>query len=150
MIECRFRELLTSDKFRCHNQSCFDVIPSTIGSMACERCERLGYADRYCNDGWRPSGKSDVQVAQGPGAYFHALVKECTGQEISSGCNCAAHISEMNAQGWLWCVTNWRTILGWVNEEADKRRAQGTEVTVSKFKCLKALVGLRKKHEAKT
>lgn len=57
----------------------------------------------------------------GPGTALHAALKRF-GITATPGCRCHRHIREMNERGIDWCLANVETIVGWLEEEARRRR----------------------------
>lgn len=56
----------------------------------------------------------------GPGTELKRLLARIG---ITKGsCACNAHAAEMDAKGADWCIENIDTIVGWLREEAEKRR----------------------------
>lgn len=47
------------------------------------------------------------------------------GQRTTSGCRCQERVGIMNAKGCDWCEQNIETIVGWLAEEAEKRKLLG-------------------------
>lgn len=61
------------------------------------------------------------QAAHGPGTQLHRLLKRITGEGVTASCGCKSHIAEMNRNGPAWCRENVETIVGWLEEEIDRR-----------------------------
>ena len=60
-------------------------------------------------------------LGEGPGTELKRLLA-LVGITASEGCSCYRHAVEMNRQGVDWCAANVDTIVGWLREEAAKRR----------------------------
>lgn len=60
-------------------------------------------------------------AARGPGSELKKLLAR-VGIKASPNCSCNAKVAEMNRQGVEWCQANIDTIVGWLREEAGKRR----------------------------
>lgn len=57
----------------------------------------------------------------GPGSILSQMIKT-VGIVMSQGCSCRRHAIEMNVNGNDWCENNIDTIVGWLKEEAKKRK----------------------------
>lgn len=57
----------------------------------------------------------------GPGQELRELLKKI-GIKATPTCKCAIHALEMDVRGPDWCASNMETILGWLREEARKRK----------------------------
>lgn len=57
----------------------------------------------------------------GPGSVLSNMIKKI-GIVMTQGCSCRRHAIEMNEKGNDWCEQNIDTIVGWLREEAEKRR----------------------------
>lgn len=64
-------------------------------------------------------GKSEPTY--GPGTELKALLG-MIGIKASPNCSCNARAKKMDDMGVEWCEKNVTTIVGWLQEEADKRR----------------------------
>jgi hypothetical protein len=60
-------------------------------------------------------------TAAGPGTELKKLLAR-VGIAASPSCSCAARAREMNARGCDWCEANLDTLVGWLREEATKRK----------------------------
>lgn len=60
-------------------------------------------------------------LGEGVGTELKRLLA-LVGITASEGCSCYRHAVEMNRQGVEWCAANVDTIVGWLREEAAKRR----------------------------
>lgn len=60
-------------------------------------------------------------TARGPGTQLHRLITKFTGEKITASCGCKSHIAEMNRNGPAWCRENVDTIVGWMEEEIERR-----------------------------
>jgi len=60
-------------------------------------------------------------AAHGAGTYLHRLLKRLTGEGITASCRCTSHIATMNRNGPAWCRENVDTIVGWLEEEIERR-----------------------------
>jgi hypothetical protein len=65
--------------------------------------------------------KTLEQHPNGAGTVLSNMIKSL-GIFITSGCSCKAHAIEMNEKGNDWCDENIDTIVGWLREEASKRK----------------------------
>lgn len=72
--------------------------------------------------------KQERIAAYGSGTYLHKLLKHITGEEITASCKCGPHIVEMNMRGPAWCRENVETIVGWLEEEIDRRLQAAEEM----------------------
>jgi hypothetical protein len=94
---------------------------------ACERPTRFPNGKRACcgYPGCVPSaisGGTELHLPViGPGAELKTLLAT-VGITASPTCSCNARAAEMNARGVDWCEANIDTIVGWLREEATKRR----------------------------
>jgi hypothetical protein len=57
----------------------------------------------------------------GPGTILSQMIKS-VGIVMTQGCSCRRHAIEMNFRGNDWCENNLDTIVGWLREEAKKRK----------------------------
>ncbi len=55
-----------------------------------------------------------------PGTELKRLLTK-VGFATGAGCQCDAHVDEMNRQGVDWCEANIDTIVGWLKKEAEKQ-----------------------------
>jgi len=62
-----------------------------------------------------------ARSSRGPGGYLKAMLRSL-GITASSACSCNARAAEMDRKGCDWCEENIDTIIGWLREEATKRR----------------------------
>lgn len=58
-----------------------------------------------------------------PGDLLAMAIEKATGIKATSRCNCAARQKQMNEWGWLGCWRHRKTIVGWLVDEAKKRKA---------------------------
>lgn len=65
--------------------------------------------------------KTIEECPNGPGAILSSMIKKM-GIVMTQGCSCRRHAIEMNEKGNDWCESNIDTIVGWLREEASKRR----------------------------
>ena len=65
--------------------------------------------------------EQEKQVARGPGTQLHKLITKFTGEKITASCGCKSHIAAMNRNGPAWCRDNVDTIVGWMEEEIERR-----------------------------
>ena len=65
--------------------------------------------------------KTIEENPNGPGAVLSNMIKNI-GIVMTQGCSCRRHAIEMNEKGNDWCEANVETIVGWLREEAAKRR----------------------------
>jgi len=65
--------------------------------------------------------KTIEENPNGPGAILSGMIKKI-GIVMTQGCSCRRHAIEMNEKGNDWCEANIDTIVGWLREEASKRR----------------------------
>jgi hypothetical protein len=68
-----------------------------------------------------PAVVIDRRPGRGPGDALHAAI-EGLGLRVERGCACRSKIAEMNQRGADWCVANVDTIVGWLADEAKRRR----------------------------
>lgn len=61
------------------------------------------------------------QDPNGPGTILSEMIKTI-GITSSPNCSCRRHAIEMNTKGPDWCQTNIDTVIGWLREEATKRK----------------------------
>lgn len=61
------------------------------------------------------------QDPNGPGSILSDMIKSI-GINSSPTCSCRRHAIEMNTNGVEWCQNNIDTIVGWLREEATKRK----------------------------
>lgn len=57
----------------------------------------------------------------GPGTVLSQMIKS-VGIQMTENCSCRRHALEMNKQGNDWCEKNIDTIVGWLREEAKRRK----------------------------
>lgn len=57
----------------------------------------------------------------GPGTLLSNMIKK-VGIVMTQGCSCRRHAIQMNEEGNDWCEQNIDTIIGWLREEAAKRK----------------------------
>lgn len=65
--------------------------------------------------------KTLEQDPNGPGTILSDMIKTI-GITSSPTCSCRRHAIEMNTNGPEWCENNIDTIIGWLKEEAEKRK----------------------------
>lgn len=65
--------------------------------------------------------KTMEENPNGPGTILSNMIKSI-GIVMSQGCSCRRHAIEMNDKGNDWCEQNIDTIVGWLREEAAKRK----------------------------
>jgi len=65
--------------------------------------------------------EQEKQAATGAGTQLHKLIKKLTGEKITASCGCKSHIAMMNKNGPAWCRENVDTIVGWLEEEIERR-----------------------------
>lgn len=63
-------------------------------------------------------------ILQGVGTELKKLAS-WFGQYADAGCNCQKHADEMDRNGPYWCRNNLDTIVGWLQEEASRRKVLG-------------------------
>jgi hypothetical protein len=108
-------------------------IDATGVCAKCKRPERRkGFARMCCGS---PGCSADTILAKfseenyaamtahahGPGTELKKLLAT-VGITASSTCSCNARAAEMNARGVDWCEANINIIVGWLRQEATKRR----------------------------
>lgn len=59
---------------------------------------------------------------EGPGTELKKLLAAWLGIEATPGCSCNLRAAEMDRNGCDWCEDNIEVIVGWLSEEATKRR----------------------------
>ena len=71
----------------------------------------------------REAARAEQEEAakRGPGTYLHKLIKKLTGEDITPSCLCKDRIAKMNRNGPAWCRDNVDTIVGWMEEEIERR-----------------------------
>jgi hypothetical protein len=57
----------------------------------------------------------------GPGTILSQMIKS-VGIVMTQGCSCRRHALEMNSKGNDWCEANIDTVVGWLRDEAKKRK----------------------------
>lgn len=65
--------------------------------------------------------KTIEEHPNGPGTMLSKMIKTL-GIVMTQGCSCRRHAIEMNEKGNDWCEQNVDTIVGWLREEATKRK----------------------------
>jgi hypothetical protein len=65
--------------------------------------------------------KTIEENPNGPGTILSQMIKS-VGIVMTQGCSCKRHAIEMNEKGNDWCENNIDTIVGWLREEAKKRK----------------------------
>lgn len=65
--------------------------------------------------------KTIEEHPNGPGTMLSKMIKSI-GIVMTQGCSCRRHAIEMNEKGNDWCEQNIDTIVGWLREEASKRK----------------------------
>lgn len=65
--------------------------------------------------------KTMEEDPNGPGTVLSKMIKSL-GIVMSDSCSCRRHALEMNSQGNDWCESNIDTIVGWLREEANRRK----------------------------
>lgn len=65
--------------------------------------------------------KTIEEHPNGPGTMLSKMIKTL-GIVMTQGCSCRRHAIEMNEKGNDWCEANIDTIVGWLKEEAVKRK----------------------------
>jgi len=65
--------------------------------------------------------KTIEENPNGPGTVLSQMIKS-VGIVMTQGCSCKRHAIEMNDRGNDWCENNVDTIIGWLREEAKKRK----------------------------
>ena len=65
--------------------------------------------------------KTIEEDPNGPGTMFSKMIKSI-GISMTDSCSCRRHAIEMNTKGNDWCENNIDTIVGWLREEAQKRK----------------------------
>jgi hypothetical protein len=71
--------------------------------------------------------KTMEEDPNGPGTVLSKMIKSL-GIVMSDSCACRRHAIEMNQKGNDWCESNIDTILGWLKEEAARRRLPFVEL----------------------
>jgi hypothetical protein len=94
----------------------------------CERPTRFPNGNRACcgHPGCVPSvafstATLSARITYGPGTELKKLLATI-GITASPACSCNARAAEMDRKGCDWCEENIDTIVGWLREEATKRR----------------------------
>lgn len=77
---------------------------------------------RDCRTGKETESSPAMAVGRGPGTELKAILKNWFGVEAKLGCKCNARARQMDARGCDWCEANIDEIVGWLREEAAKRR----------------------------
>jgi len=72
-----------------------------------------------------------------PGTILSKMIKKM-GIVITSNCSCRKHAITMNENGNDWCENNIETIVGWLREEANKRKLPFIDY-VGKFMITRAI-----------
>ena len=73
-----------------------------------------------------------ASLGTGPGTELHGMLSRL-GMKFSKDCKCNAHIREMNKQGIEWCEENVETIVGWLRDEAARRKIPFVDLIARKF-----------------
>lgn len=71
-------------------------------------------------------------MGEGPGSELHLLLTKI-GLDVIPGCQCLVHIYEMDERGVGWCSSKEGidTIMGWLKEEADRRKLPFSRLAAS-------------------
>lgn len=73
------------------------------------------------NENVKMQCRSGRKAPRGPGDFLHDAILKRTGHVPLAGCQCAAHIAEMNRWGLAECRRRIDEIAGWLEVEAKKR-----------------------------
>ena len=90
------------------------------GAIICSRCglrAPSATAVARCN----PERVHRVAPSSGPGTELKRLLSRI-GITATPNCSCNARARIMDAKGIEWCESNVDTIVGWLREEAEKRK----------------------------
>lgn len=68
-----------------------------------------------------PAKLNSTDIGEGVGTELKKLLK-LIGITAAPGCSCNNRAKYMNEKGIQWCKDNIETILGWLKEEAEKRK----------------------------
>lgn len=85
-----------------------------------KRCQRCGFELRTVNPPERCFAMCPKPVSGGAGTHLKGLLSRLG--ISASNCNCNARAAKMNRMGVEWCEANAETIVGWLREEAAKRK----------------------------
>jgi hypothetical protein len=92
------------------------------------KCPRCGF--RVSKYGGLPTFKRNcTNPGVGPGTELKRLLARI-GIEAKPDCRCNRHAAEMDHRGPDWCDTNLETIIGWLRETYDDRRAKHAKAAV--------------------
>jgi predicted Zn-dependent protease len=69
----------------------------------------------------KPKQKLDIKISSGPGTELKKLLGKI-GIKASANCSCNQRAALMDTNGIEWCENNIDTIVGWLKEEATKRK----------------------------
>lgn len=75
----------------------------------------------------RASQQKSPDKTSGPGTELMKLL-HMVGLSDVPGCKCKLHATEMDRRGPRWCRDNIGTILGWLREEAERRKLPFIEI----------------------
>lgn len=101
---------------------------SAAGGIECQECGRHlpGWTGKHpvavCH-GRQAEPQPEAKPVQpsGPGTNLKSMLK-WIGIRAAPGCSCNKRAKHMDDMGAEWCRQNIETILGWLKEEADKRK----------------------------
>lgn len=77
-------------------------------------------------------GIPEEELTDGPGSELKAILANTFGIAAKPGCRCNRHAKKMNELGADWCEKNIETIVGWLEEEAKKRKLPFIKIAASK------------------
>lgn len=102
--------------------SCW-VYPLRVSTLAgtCPVCVNEKLTPEQQAERESARAEQERKAATGVGMQLHKLLKKLTGETIRYNCKCGPHIVEMNARGPAWCRENVDTIVGWLEEEIERR-----------------------------
>jgi hypothetical protein len=97
-----------------------DLLSAVVRPRGSTWCVNLSHSAMLLISAWRPDF-SRASLSKGPGTELKKLLKTI---EITAApnCECNARAREMDARGIDWCEANIDTIVGWLREEATKRK----------------------------
>lgn len=90
---------------------------------------------------------NSVVIDRGVGFELEKLIKKLH-LKPAAGCKCASRIQRMNTEGVDWCSNNIDTIVGWLEEEADRAKLPFNR-TVAKLLIRRAISNTKTNKEDK-
>jgi hypothetical protein len=121
MITCNKRYL--EERCRERGYSLEEVMPCVVFQEGDEWTIDVDHAayPRTPRPGFEPKPEEPLPETKGPGTEMKKLLAKI-GITSSPDCQCNARARYMDEQGPEWCEQNMAEILGWLREEAEKRK----------------------------